>query len=101
SIPLVFAVAMKIFSDGGDINSITDQNVLMTTLDSNFTLFLMLLAYAIGLFAIFLVIRFLHKQSMVALTTSRKKIDWERIFFGFGLIAITMIIITALDYYNN
>lgn len=101
SIPLVFAVAMKIFSEGGDINSITDQNVLMTTLDSNFTLFLMLLAYAIGLFAIFLVIRFLHKQSMVALTTSRKKIDWERIFFGFGLIAITMIIITALDYYNN
>jgi hypothetical protein len=43
----------------------------------------------------------LHKQPFVALTTSRKKTDWGRVFFGFALIAITTIVVTSLDFYNN
>ena len=43
----------------------------------------------------------LHNQPMVAVTTSRKKIDWGRFWFGFGLIAITTIVFTAIDYYSN
>lgn len=101
SIPLIFAVALKIFSNGGDIETIQDQNVIMTVLDSNLTLFLMLLSFAIGLLGLYLVVRFLHRQPFVELTTSRKKTDWERVFFGFGLIAITTIVVTSLDYYSN
>jgi hypothetical protein len=101
SIPLLIAVMVKVVTDGGDIESIQDPNVMMTVLDSNLTLFLMLLSFAIGLLAVYLVVRFLHKQPFVELTTSRKKTDWGRVFFGFGLIAITTLAVTGLDYYNN
>jgi membrane protease YdiL (CAAX protease family) len=101
TIPLIIAVALKVFSNGGDINALQDQNVLMTILDSNLTLFLMLLSFAVGLLAVYLVARYLHKQSFVALTTSRKKIDWGRVLFGFGLITITTLVVTVMDYYNN
>lgn len=101
SIPLLMAVTFKVMTDGGDIESIQDPNVLMGVLDSNLTLFLMLFSFAVGLLAIYLVVRYLHKQSFVQLTTSRKKIDWGRVFFGFGLITITTLVVTGLDYYNN
>ncbi len=101
SIPLLIAVMFKVMSDGGNIESIQDPNVMMTVLDSNLTLFLMLLSFAIGLLAIYLVVRYFHKQDFVKLTTSRKKIDWGRVFFSFGLITITTLVVTGLDYYNN
>ncbi len=101
TIPFFIAVFYKIYSDGGDLSSIQDQNVLMTVLDSNLTLFLMLLSFAVGLVAIYFVVRFLHNQPFRELTTSRKKIDWGRFAFGFALIAITTSVLTGLDYYNN
>ena len=101
SIPLLVAVVISIIGDGGALESIQDPAVLMTTLDSNLTFFLMLLSFAVGLLAIYLVARFLHKQPFVELTTSRKKTDWGRVFFGFGLITITTLVVTILDYYNN
>ncbi len=101
SIPLLIAVMFKVLSDGGDIESIQDPNVLMTVLDSNLTLFLMLLSFAVGLLAVYLVVKYLHKQPFVELTTSRKKTDWGRIFFGFGLITVTTLVVTGLDYYSS
>jgi CAAX protease family protein len=101
SIPLLVAVMFKVIAEGGNIESIQDPNVMMTVLDSNLTLFLMLLSFAIGLLGVYLVVKFLHKQPFVELTTSRKKIDWGRVFFGFSLIAITTTVVTGLDYYNN
>lgn len=61
-------------------------------LGSNFFLFLMLLTFAVGLLGLYLVVRFLHKQSWLSLTTSRPKTDWKRIFFAF----ITWTFISAL-----
>lgn len=101
TIPLILAVALKIFTNGGDIESLQDQNVMMSVLDSNLTLFLMLFSFAVGLFAIYLVVRYLHKQPFLELTTSRKKTDWGRVFFSFGLITVTTLVVTLLDYYNN
>jgi membrane protease YdiL (CAAX protease family) len=101
SIPFLIAVMFKVVSDGGYIESIQDPNVMMTVLDSNLTLFLMLLSFAVGLFAIYLVVRYLHRQRFVTLTTSRKKTDWGRIFFGFGIITVTTLVVTIMDYYSN
>lgn len=101
SIPFLIAVMFKVVSDGDDIESIQDPNVMMTVLDSNLTLFLMLLSFAVGLFAIYLVVRYLHRQRFVTLTTSRKKTDWGRIFFGFGIITVTTLVVTIMDYYSN
>lgn len=101
TIPFLIAVLYKIWSDGGDIYSVQDQNILMSVLDSNLTLFLMLLSFAVGLLAVYIVARFLHKQPFRELTTSRKKTDLGRIAFGFGLIAITTLVLTLIDFNSN
>src|SRR5690606_25766354 len=80
---------------------LTDVSKMMTILDSNLTLLLMLLPFVIGLITLILWIKYVHKQSTISLTTSRKKIDWGRFWFGFGLISITTIVLTAIDYYTN
>lgn len=101
SLPFIGAVTMKIISEGGDLESLADTNTLMTVLDSNLTLFLMLLSFAVGLAAVFFCIKYLHNQTLIAATTTRKKMDWSRFFFGFGLIAVTTTFFTLLDYYSN
>lgn len=68
---------------------------------SNLYLFLMLSTFFGGIVALFLTIKYLHKQSLLQLTTSRKKVDWGRVFFGFGIVAILTLTLTAVDYYTN
>ena len=92
---------MGLMQEGGDITSLDDPATLMTVLDSNLTLFLMLLSFVFGLIAVVVVVKYLHKQPLVAATTSRKKVDWGRIWFSFLLIAITTIVLTVIDYYGN
>ena len=96
-VPLAIAMFMK---GGMDIVGM-DEADLMGILDSNLNLFLMLLTFAIGLFALFFVVKFIHYQPIKTVTTSRKKMDWGRFFFGFGLIAIFSIAVTAVDYFSN
>jgi membrane protease YdiL (CAAX protease family) len=101
SIPFVLAIVVKIILDGGDLSLLEDQSKLMSILDPNVTLFLVLLSFAIGLAGLYLWLRFIHKQTMTSLTTSRKQVDWERIMFGFLLIAGTTTVLTLLDYYSD
>lgn len=67
--------------------------------ESNLYLFLMLLTFVAGLICLWLVVKYLHKQSMTALTTSRNKIDWGRIFFAFATWGLFSIITTGIAYY--
>jgi membrane protease YdiL (CAAX protease family) len=101
SIPFVIAATAKLMAEGGDVNDLQDTSKLMTILDSNLTLFLMLLGFAVGLLGLYFMVKYLHKQTMKSLTTSRSKVDWGRVFFGFGLIAILTIVLTVIDYYSN
>lgn len=45
-------------------------------------------------------VKVIHRQSITSLTTSRKKIDWSRIFFSFGLWSLVTIVMTAIAYYS-
>ncbi|MCH2488654.1 MAG: CPBP family intramembrane metalloprotease [Flavobacteriales bacterium] len=101
AIPFIGAVAYKLMSEGKDLSALEDPNKLMTVLDSNLTLFLMLLSFAIGLAVLILIVKYLHNQSMRSLTTARKKTDWGRIWFGFLLIVCTTVVLTTIDYYTN
>lgn len=47
-----------------------------------------LLPFVFLLGLLFYLVRFLHKRSILSLTTSRKKIDFHRIAFSFGLIIV-------------
>ena len=96
-IPLAVAVFMK---GGMEVVGMEEAQILQV-LDSNLNLFLLLLTFAVCLLAVFFVVKFIHYQPIRTLTTSRKKVDWGRFFFGFGLIAIFSIVVTGFDYFSN
>ena len=77
----------------------SDIEGMTELLGNNLFLSLMLLSFAIGLLTTFLTVKFLHKQSIIALTTSRKKIDWERIVFAFVVWAFISFFIIGIDIY--
>jgi membrane protease YdiL (CAAX protease family) len=96
-VPLVVALILK--SDSLAVLGSGDLGVMSNMLGSNTFLFLMLLTFAIGLGALFLFVKFVHKQSLTSLTTARKKVDWSRILFAFGLWAIISVLFIFLDMY--
>ncbi|MBT8262514.1 MAG: CPBP family intramembrane metalloprotease [Bacteroidia bacterium] len=59
-----------------------------------------MIPFALFLGALFVWVKFVHKQTIRALTTSRKKIDWGRFGFGFFLIFIATVGTTLLSYYT-
>lgn len=98
-IPLLIAVFIKVFLEGKEIP--TNETEIMKILDSNLLLFLMLLSFAVAMVAIYMVIRYFHKQTFLSVTTSRSKVDWNRIFFSFSLWAFFTIISTAIAFYST
>ena len=60
-----------------------------------------MIPFALFLGALFVWVKFVHRQPILTLTTSRKKVDWGRIFFGFGLIVVTTTGLTLFAYFTN
>jgi membrane protease YdiL (CAAX protease family) len=96
-IPLVVFVFAKSFSEGKGIPSGSDD--LMKVLDSNLTLFLIMISFAFAIVGIYFVLKYLHHQSLLQITTSRKKIDWNRILFSFLIWTVFTIVSTVAMYY--
>jgi membrane protease YdiL (CAAX protease family) len=90
-------MAALFFEAGPEVLTLT-QAEMMQVLDSNLSFFLLLLSFAVGLAALLFVIRFLHNQRIKEATTTRKKVDWGRFFFGFSIIAVFTIVTTIIDY---
>ncbi len=99
-LPFTAAIMWKANEDGENLLNM-DQNKMMTILEPNLNLFLLLLSFAVGLFVLFLVVRLLHKQTIVSLTTARKRIDWKRIWFAFFFWGIISSVLILVDYYGN
>jgi len=101
SVPHAAAIAIKQFKGDVDISKLDDINYIMTLFDSNINLVLILLPFAGGLICLLLAVKFLHKQSLVQLTTSREKIDWKRFWFVFLFWGIVSTGLVVLDYYMS
>ncbi|MDG1394834.1 MAG: CPBP family intramembrane metalloprotease [Flavobacteriaceae bacterium] len=102
-IPYTVALIAKAVEAGMDLSKL-DMNEMMELLESNLNLFLMLLSFAVGLAGVFFVAKFLHKQSIKSLTTSRSKIDWKRFWFSFlfwGIISSGMVLVDYLMSPDN
>ena len=94
-IPLIAVLFMKADSPSalasGDLGAIAD------IVGSNLFLFLMLLTFAIGLVTLLVYVKFVHKQDIRQLTTSRKKVDWGRIGLSFCLWAAISAVFIVID----
>jgi len=97
-IPLVAALLIK--ADHLTSLLTDDIGVLSEILGSNPFLFYMLLMFAIGLVGLFIYVKFVHRQSITSLTTSRKKTDWGRIFFAFLVWGIISVFFVFLDIFT-
>jgi len=60
-----------------------------------------LIPFALFLGALFVWVKLVHQQPILSLTTIRKRIDWGRFFFAFGLIAVTTTGLTVFAYFAN
>lgn len=85
SYPYRYAIDQKVAKGELDAYRIDDFDYLMSSLDSNFSLFFMMLPFAGGLLFLFFVMKNIHKSTWTFLTTSRKKIDLQRVLFSFAL----------------
>ncbi len=66
--------------------------------DVNSYLVLMLIPFVIGTIVLLIVLKYLHKQPLKELITTRAKVDWKRVFFAFTIWAIFSIGSTLILY---
>ena len=74
---------------------------MMKEIPNNLSLVINLIPFAFLLGLLFLLVYFLHGRSILSLTTSRKKVDYNRIFFSFGLIVLMTVAGFAVSYYSD
>ncbi len=94
-------IALMVFNYVSMLYSPVEVDVMLSgmieKLGSNIVLILLLGPLALGLFIVWGWVKLVHPQSITALTTSRKKVDWKRIFFAFFLWSAITIALTGLD----
>ncbi|MFQ3240007.1 MAG: membrane protease YdiL (CAAX protease family) [Olleya marilimosa] len=96
--PFAIAAMFKYVANGGSINDM-DEQALMSVLEPNLNLFLLLLSFAFGFIGLIIAVKYLHGQTIQSVTTARKKTDWKRVLFAFlfwGIITSGMILV---DYF--
>ena len=96
--PLMGAIIYKKFKEGASLDGI-DENSIYSTLDSNLTLFLILLSFVVAFGGLILIVKYLHKQTMTSVATSRPKLDWKRIWFAFVFWGIISVGLVLIDYF--
>ncbi|MEE9349857.1 MAG: CPBP family glutamic-type intramembrane protease [Flavobacteriaceae bacterium] len=75
------------------------NNFMDLGIDANLFLFLMILMFIGGLIALWFSVKYIHKRSFTSLITSRKKTDWKRVFFAFGLWFLVSLSLLVLGYF--
>ena len=98
-IPFGVAVMTKAMSSGKGMP--TTEADMMNVFSPNVTLALMLLIFVSTMIGIILVVKYIHKLRMIDITTTRDKVDWQRIFFSFGLWSVMSAVLTIASYYAS
>lgn len=98
-IPLGIAIFIKSLSENKSFPT-TDKE-MMTILDSNLTLFLILISFVFAFGGIYLAVKYINQQSFKEIVTARKKVDWNRILFSFSVWGIFAVLTTAYAYFSN
>ncbi|KAF2327440.1 CPBP family intramembrane glutamic endopeptidase [Flavobacterium nitrogenifigens] len=82
-IPITAAVFYKTFIDHTAFP--TANEGVMKMFESNTTLFLVMISFVFAFAGIYFVVKYIHHQTLLSVTTSRSKVDWKRIWFSFFL----------------
>lgn len=98
-IPLSIAFLYKSYTSG---KFPKNQAEIYKMLDSNLFLFLMLLSFVCAFIGLYFIVEKFHNQKFITIITSRRKIDWKRVFFSFFVWAfISVSLILATYFYDS
>ncbi|RZS93906.1 CPBP family intramembrane glutamic endopeptidase [Aquimarina brevivitae] len=86
-----------LLSSGVDVEQ--QMQIMVKNLGKPITFIVVLAPFVAFFGGLLFWVKFVHQQSIRSLTTSRKKIDWKRVFFTFGVYGLFIIISTIIGYY--
>ena len=99
SIPFIIAIFNKVGLEGA---ANLDPSKMMTILEnSNLTFFYTLLTFFVGFIGFLIVIKYLHNQSVLSITTSRKTIDYKRILTSFSAISVILVLNILFSFFTS
>ncbi|MFH7017206.1 lysostaphin resistance A-like protein [Flavobacterium sp. FlaQc-47] len=78
-----------------------DNASVMKIFEPNLTLFLVMVSFAFALAGVYYVVKYLHHQTFLSVTTSRSKVDWKRIGFSFLLWSFFSILSFVALYFKS
>lgn len=76
------------------VDSFTSLNI-----NSNLYLLLVIVSFLFGLIALLFGVKYIHNRKIISVITSRKSIDWQRVFYAFFLWAGIGVVITLVGYF--
>lgn len=98
-IPFSVAVLYKSYKSKDSLP--VDNDAVMKIFEPNLTLFLVMISFAFALAGIYFVVKYLHHQTFLSITTSRKKVDWKRIGFSFILWSLFTVLSFTAVYFKS
>jgi len=99
-IPLGFLALMVInYFSTNDLDTEQIMHTIIERYGVNFTFVLLVVPLSVACLILWFWVKFLHRQSIRSLTTSRAKVDWKRIFFSFSIWSIFTVASTLIAYY--
>ncbi|RXM48384.1 CPBP family intramembrane glutamic endopeptidase [Flavobacterium sp. YO12] len=97
-VPFTIAVFWKSFSDKTGFP--TDNDAALKIFEPNLTLFLIMISFVFALAGVYFVVKYIHHQTVLSVTTGRKKVDWSRILFSFILWSVFSIASFSVLYFQ-
>lgn len=98
-IPFSIAVLYKTFKEKAAFP--TDNDSALKMFEPNLTLFLVMISFLFAFAGIYFVVKYLHNQTLLSITTGREKVDWKRIFFSFLLWSVFSVISFLVLYFQS
>ncbi|MFH6934849.1 lysostaphin resistance A-like protein [Flavobacterium sp. FlaQc-30] len=97
-VPFTIAVFWKSFSDKTGFPN--DNDAALKIFEPNLTLFLIMISFVFALAGVYFVVKYIHHQTVLSVTTGRKKVDWSRILLSFILWSVFSIVSFSVLYFQ-
>ncbi|OXB25125.1 abortive phage infection protein [Flavobacterium tructae] len=98
-IPFSLAVFYKSWISGKGFPS--NDAAVMKMFEPNLTLFLVMISFAFAFVGIYYVVKYMHRQTLLSVTTSRAEVDWRRVAFSFLLWSLFSVLSFVVLYFSS
>lgn len=84
-----------------DVSTEDIMHQMIETWGANITFVFVIIPLSLMCLGLLFWVKFIHRQSIRSLTTARKKVDWGRVFFSFGLWAVVSVLLILIAYLST